>query len=246
VTVVPSRRRIGHPGLVDPGDAGQTLDVVESQKRFYDLRAPDYLTGAPSDRIGADHDTGISSRDRCAIVDALDLTGLVLELGCGPGGFTRELAARARSVTAVDSSSRMLARNESEVDQSNVHYIHADVFEWVPDAVYDVVFFGFLLSHVPPRLFESFWRLVRACLRPGGQVAFVDEDDRVSHYDDVRLADGVPVARRRLADGREFDIVKVFWEPQELAAELRDLGWRVTVGRIGDAYLYGAGTYVGP
>ena len=214
-----------------PGDADLTLEVIESQKRFYDLRAPDYATGAPSDRSGTERDTGIPDRDRRAIVDDLNATGGVLELGCGPGGFTRELARRARSVTAVDSSPKMLARNKFEVDRPNVRYLQADVFEWVPDATYDVVFFGFLLSHVPPGLFESFWRLVRTCLRPGGQVAFVDEDDRVAHYDDVRVADGVPVARRRLGDGREFDIVKVFWEPHDLAAQLRDLGWNVSVGR---------------
>jgi SAM-dependent methyltransferase len=222
-------------------DDGRTFRVIESQKRFYDLRAPDYLTGAPSDRRG--RDTGNSERNRRAIVDELNATGDVLELGCGPGGFTRELARHARSVTAVDSSPKMLARNEIEVDRPNVHYIQADVFEWVPDATYDVVFFGFLLSHVPPVLFESFWRLVRTCLRPDGVVAFVDEDDRVAHYDDVRVSDGVPVANRRLSDGRAFDIVKVFWEPTELAAKLRDLGWNVLVRRTGDAYLYGVGSY---
>ena len=135
----------------------------------------------------------------------------------------------------------MLARNESEVARPNVRYIQADVFEWEPDATYDVVFFGFLLSHVPPVLFEQLWRLVRTCLRPNGRVAFVDEDDRVAHYDDVRVAAGVPIARRRLRDGQEFDIVKIFWAPQELAATLRDLGWNIDVRRIGDSYLYGAG-----
>ena len=85
----------------------------------------------------------------------------------------------------------------------------------------------------------------RVCGR-AGQVAFVDEDDRVAHYDEVRLVDGVPVARRRLEDGREFDIVKVFWEPHDLAAKLRDLGWTVNVSRVGDSYLYGAGGYAGP
>lgn len=227
-------------------DADLTLEIVESQKRFYDLRAPDYLTGASSDRRGTNPDTGIPTRDRRAIVDELDATGDVLELGCGPGGFTRELARRARSVTALDSSPKMLARNEREVDRPNIRYIQADVFEWVPDATYDVVFFGFLLSHVPPRLFESFWRLVRTCLRPGGRVALVDEDDRVAHCDDVRVADGVPVARRKLGDGRAFDIVKVFWEPRELAAQLRDLGWNVDVRRVGDSYLYGVGRYARP
>jgi SAM-dependent methyltransferase len=172
-----------------------TLQAVESQKRCYDVRAADYLTGAPSDRRSAGRDTGIPERVRRAIVDELNPTGEVLELGCGPGGFTRELARHARCVTAVDSSPRMLARNTVEVGRSNVRYIQADVFEWEPDVPYDVVFFGFLLSHVPPGLFESFWWLLRACLRSRGRVAFVDEDDRVAHYDDVRVADGVPVAR---------------------------------------------------
>jgi len=137
----------------------------------------------------------------------------------------------------------MLARNQAEVAKPNVRYVEADVFAWTPDTTYDIVFFGFLLSHIPPRLFEPFWRLVRGCLRPDGRVAFVDEDDRVAHYDDVRVIEGVPVARRRLTDGREFDIVKVFWEPEELVVALRNLGWMISVSRAGDSYLYGAGHY---
>jgi SAM-dependent methyltransferase len=224
-----------------PGEGDLRLAIIESQKRFYDLRAPDYLTGAPSDRKGTGRDTGVPERDRRTIIDELRLTGDVLELGCGPGGFTRELARHARSVTAVDSSPKMLARNELEVGRPNVRYIHADVFEWTPDTTYDGVFFGFFLSHVPPELFEAFWLLVRACLRTGGQVAFVDEDDRVAHFDDVRLDGGVPVARRRLGDGQEFDIVKVFWKPNELETKLRNLGWDMSVRCVGD-YLYGAGS----
>ena len=213
---------------------------MESQKQFYDLRAPDYLTGAPSDRRGSG--TGIVLEDRRAIIDELRPRGDVLELGCGPGGFTRELARVATSVTAVDSSANMLARNAREVGASNVRYVQADVFDWVPDAQYDVVFFGFLLSHIPSQLFEPFWELVRACLPPTGRVAFADEDDRIAHYDDVRLVGDVSVARRTLVDGRGFDIVKVFWQPEPLAATLRDLGWDVEVRRVGESYLYGVGT----
>jgi SAM-dependent methyltransferase len=214
---------------------------MEAQKRFYDLRAPDYLTGAPSDRTGSGRDSGVPQHDRRAMVDELAPTGDVLELGCGPGGFTRELARHARAVTAVDSSSTMLARNAREVAQPNVRYIEADVFEWTPDTTYDVVFFGFLLSHIPPALLEQFWHVVGTCLRADGHVAFVDEDDRVAHYDDVRVADGIPLARRTLCDGREFDIVKVFWEPQDLEATLRNLGWDISVKRAGDSYLVGVG-----
>jgi demethylmenaquinone methyltransferase/2-methoxy-6-polyprenyl-1,4-benzoquinol methylase len=210
-------------------------ELIESQERFYDLRAPDYLTGAPSDRKGSDPDSGISLSDRQSIVDELQPPGDVLELGCGPGGFTRELARWARSVTAVDASDAMLARNRVEVAAPNVRYLRADVFDWEPDRTYDLVFFGFLLSHVPPRSFDAFWQLVRSCVRPGGSVALVDEDDRVAHYDDVRSVEGTPVARRRLVDGREFDVVKVFWEPEQLAkgaARSRLAGQRPSLCRL--------------
>jgi hypothetical protein len=55
------------------------------------------------------------------------------------------------------------------------------------------------------------------------------------------VRDGVPVARRRLSDGREFDVVKVFWNPEELGGELRSLDWEVTIRRIGEGVFYGVG-----
>lgn len=218
--------------------------IVESQKRFYDLRAADYLTGAPSDRPGMSCDTAGAHAMARAVVDELRPTGTVLELGCGPGAFTRELARHATTVTALDSSPRMLARNQSEVAAANVTYVSADVFRWSPDRTYDVVFFGFLLSHVPPQKFEAFWEMVSACVGAHGRVAFVDEDDRIAHYDHLRSVDGVPVARRTLRDGQEFDIVKVFWNPNELASRLADLGWNISIRRVGDGQLYGVGARI--
>jgi demethylmenaquinone methyltransferase/2-methoxy-6-polyprenyl-1,4-benzoquinol methylase len=215
-----------------------TTRALDEQRRFYDLRAPDYLTDAPTDRVQADT---VDPRFYGVLVDELAPAGDVLELACGPGGFTRELARHARSVTAVDASPRMLARNEREVASPNVRYVAADLFAWTPETTYDVVFFGFFLSHVPPGAFATFWDLVRACLCPGGRVAFVDEDDRNAHYDDVRIVDGVPLARRTLVDGRSFDVVKVFWDPDALATRLRELDWAVDVRRFQPGILRGTG-----
>jgi hypothetical protein len=60
--------------------------------------------------------------------------------------------------------------------------------------------------------------------------------------DDVRLVDGVPVATRTLRDGRQFDVVKLFWDPAALENRLRSLGWDITVQRAGDTFLYGFGS----
>ena len=44
------------------------------------------------------------------------------------------------------------------------------------------------------------------------------------------------VARRRLSDGREFDIVKRFWAPEELEREVATVGWRLNVGTTANGY----------
>jgi demethylmenaquinone methyltransferase/2-methoxy-6-polyprenyl-1,4-benzoquinol methylase len=225
-----------------PGPDDATVRAIEVQKRYYDVRAPDYLTGAPSDRKPGMFDFGMSEHWRRALVDELSPTGDVLELACGPGGFTRELARHARGVTAVDASPAMLARAAREVAEANVRYVEADVFDWKPNGTYDVVFFGFFLSHVPPGEFNRFWAFVRACLRASGRVAFVDEDRRASGNDQLRVSNGVPVARRTLQDGSAFDVIKVFWDADELAAKLQALGWNITVRRVGEGVLYGSGT----
>ena len=214
-------------------------DALATQRRYYDLRAPDYMNpAAPSSRRGTDVFGESAAR---TVVDELAPRGDVLELACGPGGFTAELVRHAATVTAVDASEQMLARNRAEVGASNVTYVHADLFDWRPDRTYGVVFFGFWLSHVPPARFDEFWQLVRRCVGDGGRVAFVDEDERGKHSDDVRIVDGVPLARRSLGDGRELDVVKLFWNADELTDRLRAIGWSFDIRLVGDVFMYGVG-----
>ena len=220
-------------------DSVSTERAIEEQKRFYDLRANDYLTNSPPDRKVSgrpDHEL------LAALVDGMQPTGDVLEFGPGPGGFTRELARHGRTVTAVDASPQMLDRNRAEVAADNVDYVLADIFEWQPDRTYDFVFFGFFLSHVPPPLFEDFWGLVARCVGPSGRVGFVDEDHRARDFDDVREVDGLPLARRVLADGRAFDIIKIFWEPTALETQLTGLGWNADLRSVEDTILLGTAT----
>jgi demethylmenaquinone methyltransferase/2-methoxy-6-polyprenyl-1,4-benzoquinol methylase len=213
-------------------------DLIESQREFYDLRAPDFGDETVPDRRISGY---MASELAHALIDEFAPTGDVLELACGSGAFTRKLARHARTLTAIDGSPRMLERNRREVDDPKVTYVAADIFAWEPDRRYDSVFFGFWLSHVPPVRFDEFWALVRSSLRAGGRVAFVDEDDRGTMNDDIHLVENVPVAPRTLRDGRTFDVVKVYWDPADLQDRLRSLGWKVPVRRVGETFLYGSG-----
>lgn len=47
---------------------------------------------------------------------------------------------------------------------------------------------------------------------------------------------------RRLADGREYRIVKRFHEPQPLQQRLADLGWDAQVGATSEFFIHGHAT----
>jgi demethylmenaquinone methyltransferase/2-methoxy-6-polyprenyl-1,4-benzoquinol methylase len=214
------------------GNGGQRSgDLLATQQLYYELRAPDYgHVSRPSDRKSRGLLDSATVRD---VVDRLKPWGDVLEIAAGSGAFTRELVHHARSLVCVDGSPRMLALNHDAVGDPDVEYVCDDIFDWTPPRRYDEVFFGFWLSHVPPTHFDRFWSLVGSCLAPGGRVVFVDEDERGSRHEASRSEGDVPTARRRLSDGRTFDIVKVFWNPAELERRLAAAGWNATVPRLG-------------
>lgn len=178
---------------------------------------------------------------RAALGEALP-SGHVLELACGTGLWTQLLAERHSRIVAVDASPEVMAINRARVRSGAVEYVLADLFSWVPPAAtFDAVFFGFWLSHVPAERFDAFWAAVRAALKPEGVVFFVDSLlDQTSTARDHEQLNQSGVVRRRLNDGREFEIVKVFYEPAALEQGLFDRGWRGWVRSSGKFFVYGS------
>jgi demethylmenaquinone methyltransferase/2-methoxy-6-polyprenyl-1,4-benzoquinol methylase len=219
--------------------------LVTDQIAYYRARAGEYddtmrqlgryasLGGGVAGRSG-DQD----GRDVAIVLEALD--GMrpfdaVLELASGTGWWTQWLAQHGRRVTAVDAAEEMLALNRERVKAANVKYIAADVFAWKPDRKFDLVFFAFWLSHVPHDRFAAFWQLVGDSLAPNGRVFFVDElDTEEARGQETRV--GGDAVLRTLENGRQFRAVKVFYQPSELEAKLRTLGWNVDVHPAGSLY----------
>ncbi len=46
---------------------------------------------------------------------------------------------------------------------------------------------------------------------------------------------------RRLNDGREFQIYKIFYDPADLTKRLCDLGWHFEIRQTDHYFLYGSG-----
>lgn len=134
------------------------------------------------------------------------------------------------------------------MNEPRVSYVQADLFTWEPDRAYDVCFFGFWLSHVPEERFETFWEKVRRAVGPEGRVFFIDSlrSDQASAIDHTLPDRGEETMLRRLADGREYHIVKRFHQPERLQRRLADLGWSAQVETTKEFFIHGQGRPVTP
>ena len=195
-------------------------DVLAEQKRYYAERAPEYDDWW--------YRRGRYTRDpeheRRWLLDVAELEerlrgfaagGDVLELAAGTGIWTRRLVPTADRVVAVDANAETLALNTPAAE-----LVVADIFSWLPPQQFDAVFFSFWLSHVPEERFAEFWGLVRSALRPAGRVFLIDSGP-------PEVVDEGEHQVRQLADGREFTIVKRFWQPEALAGRVADLGFQL-------------------
>jgi len=204
--------------------------LLATQRSYYSARAPEYddwwLRRA---RYELDAEKATAWFADIAELDAalarFAPAGDVLELAAGTGNWTQQLVRHADRVTAVDASPEVLALNRAKLG-ADVDYVVADVFDWEPRRAFDICFFAFWLSHVPRGRVEPFWELVGRALKPDGRVFLID-NARLGDSRHLVSASG-EVARRSLSDGREFDIVKRFWTPEELECELAALGWQFT------------------
>jgi ubiquinone/menaquinone biosynthesis C-methylase UbiE len=206
-------------------------ELLDQQIGYYRARAAEYDATSSIDGDPFAADTSMIQ----AALRSFAPRGRVLELAAGTGQWTVQLAPIADELLAVDAAPEMLELNAAKVGDSRVRYAVADAFTMAPDPTWDVVFFGFFLSHVPLSRFEPFWATVRGLLAPRGRAFFVDEAQHGLWREDW-VDESAGVVRRTLADGTEHRAVKVLWRPDALAERLHSLGWSSSIQSSGPFY----------
>lgn len=104
----------------------------------------------------------------------------VLDIGCGPGTITVDLATRVApgSVTAVERTAEALDLARAEAQRrnvSNIDFVTSDVHALdLPDGTFDVVHAHQVLQHVADPV-QALREMRRVCV-PGGIVAVRDAD----------------------------------------------------------------------
>jgi SAM-dependent methyltransferase len=197
---------------------------------YYEARAPEYddwyLRRGRYDRGPIDNMSWEADLDAAGLwLDALPIRGEIVELAAGTGWWSPLLAGKGE-LSAYDAVPATLDRAR---DRLLAHGLRAHIHvrdAWAePDREVDALFAGFWLSHVPRERLSEFLALARRWLKPGGLLALVDSlpDPASGAIDNPPPGDDL--ATRRLNDGREFTIPKIFYRPAELAAALGAAGF---------------------
>ena len=170
-------------------------------------------------------------------LDRLPLSGRIVELAAGTGWWSPLLASKGE-LWLYDAAEPPLERARERLVahglRAHIHVRDA----WAPPEGEpgDGLFAGFWLSHVERARTVEFLAVARAWLRPGGRLALIDSlPDPQSGASDHPAPSG-DLAVRRLEDGREFTIVKVYRSADEIATALATTGFAsieiTTTGRF--------------
>jgi SAM-dependent methyltransferase len=204
-----------YTGLV--GEAGDDRELLDSQIAYYRRLAREYDATYGEDLEAA----------RARITNVLDLLeprGRVLEIACGTGMWTQELADRTDQLVGVDAAAEALVLARDRLPVGAAQLLVADVFEWEPAVRFDAVFMAFWLSHVPRSRWDEFFERLGDWLLPGGRILIVDEH-LGGQAAERFVSTGSDIAIRTLSDGSEHRLVKVYLDPPRLKARLGGLGW---------------------
>ena len=161
----------------------------------------------------------------------------VLDVACGPGNFTLEVAGAGFDTVGIDAYAGLvdLAREKRKAHHlANLAFRHADLTRGgtFPDASFDQVvnIHSLYVQPDPQRLLREVHRI----LKPGGRAVFVNFTRRVwlrSAVRDVKRREGTGAALRSLLwvlPNSVFEATRKRVRPQtEFAAQLKEAGFRV-------------------
>jgi SAM-dependent methyltransferase len=119
----------------------------------------------------------------------------VLELGCGTGYFTREMARSGADIVAIDISPELLEIARANCSAPNVRYEIQNAYELsYPDAVFDSVVGSSVLHHLEV---EEALRKIYRVLKPGGTIYFTEPN---MLNPQIAIQKNVPWIKRKLGD----------------------------------------------
>lgn len=154
----------------------------------------------------------------------------VVELACGSGYWTRELASTANSVVATDINAPMLEIAKARaLPADKVRFAMADATDARIDGDFSLCFAGFFWSHVKREEQGAFLSQLRSNLGSGTALVLIDNNYVEGSSTVIARTDldGNTYQIRTLPDGERYEVLKNFPTDstlrKKLAASVRDI-----------------------
>ena len=221
-------------------------DLIKEQLAYYDARAAEYDDWFyRRGRYDWGHEANLQWANEAdqirRILKAHPPVRHALELAAGTGIWTVELLKFADRVTTLDASPEMIRIHRDKLHSDRVTRRQLDLFTWQPDERYEFISACFWLSHIPHERLAGFLETIAAALAPDGPFFFADSrlarKSRARNHEAPEADTGI--SRRKLDDGREFSIVKVFHDPARLREQFAAAGLRADIHETEEYFLYG-------
>jgi SAM-dependent methyltransferase len=166
----------------------------------------------------------------------------ILEVACGTGYWTAELAPVAAEIVATDASPEVLAlAHQKQYPPNRVRFELADAYALAHVAgSFTAGFAAFWWSHVPRERQPDFLASLHRRLGVGAAVVLLDNryvagsSTPIARWD----AAGNSYQRRRLAGGTEHEVLKNFPSAADLEAVLTPVARDLSIAEFG--YYWGA------
>jgi len=85
-------------------------------------------------------------------VDNIEPNDTVLDIGCGKGELTFDLAKKAKNVVGVDFNEKSINLAKNKFSAFNIKYFLGDVTKDLPDQKFDVLVLSNVLEHIENRI----------------------------------------------------------------------------------------------
>lgn len=158
----------------------------------WDERAPTWDMSMADPAFYVNHEDGYKRFSSVVSRFLPLLRGDVLDVACGTGAISKQIAGQAQSdVTGADWSGKMieLAR---ENEKENLHFLHGGMDDIAPGRTFDaIVSRGILLSRTPPFFAADLLRQITALAKPGAHliIDFLQRKDNGGRAHDPGLAE---------------------------------------------------------
>jgi len=214
---------------------------MNQQKQYYNQRAKEYEQVYKKPERQSDL-TGfhILMREEAANKN-------VLEIACGTGYWTKTLAESARMIHACDYSDAVLEIAKAK-DYGTTPVIFQQLDFWKlqkPKKLYDMVFGGFIWSHIEDERLPDFIELLWKQVHKDGILLFMDNRYVEGNSTPMARTDemGNTYQIRRLANGEEFEVLKNFPDMLEIYSLVTEMDlamewgeseyfWTITIKEI--------------